>query len=597
MTATACSKETPISGSGGSSGSSTSSTGSGGNGGNGGEATSTTSTTASTGTTGTTSTTSTSGAGGMSGAGGSGGMGGMIVCGPDTAPVAPTIVDPIVGRFDLVPETMTFGASDFADPDAGDVHGGSEFELWSIKNGAMNERVWHTSVSDPALLKSLALLDGFFEGAASGKGLKKWTDYGVRARYRDDHGPCSQWSDWSALRTFRTDDGSAYLFDPNVVRDFYLDIPPDSWAKINAEASPPGCVAYERNYYKGALHFEGQTYDDVGIHIKGGCGSARNLGGKAGFKVSLGWEDPDAAACPASRDIYGQNTFTFNNQVQDHSFVHERLGYQLYQAMKVPTPRSTHTRLFVNNQYWGAYLNVESIGKRFFTRWFGSNKGMLYEGAYWCDLIPQNIKPGIDDSACIKRKKEPTLCDPQDPTADIEDYELLRTFVQQVQDIPQGQYFTQVPAIFELDTFLSQWAVESVISHWDAYAFGIINNWRIYHDPSTNKWTLIPTGIDQTFGSDQDPWGVAGIMAVRCVQEPACNAAFADRLKTVNTLFQNFDYANKALAIKAVITPAVLADPRKETDANGFNQAFQSTLDYFISRPPQIVQHLANHGF
>src|SRR5262249_45829426 len=154
---------------------------------------------------------------------------------------------------------------------------------------------------------------------------------------------------------------------------------------INAEAYPPGCVAYERDYYKGTLHFEGKTYEDVGIHTKGGCGSARDLNGKAGFKVSLGWDDPAVAGSPADRSISGQNTFTFNNSVQDHSFVHEQLGYQLYQAMKVPSPRATHIRLFVNNQYWGVYLNVESIGGRFLSRWFDDNNGMLYEGAYWCD--------------------------------------------------------------------------------------------------------------------------------------------------------------------------------------------------------------------
>mgnify|MGYP001084450630 CR=1 FL=1 len=45
-----------------------------------------------------------------------------------------------------------------------------------------------------------------------------------------------------------------------------------------------------------------------------------------------------------------------------------------------------------------------------------------------------------------------------------------------------------------------------MISHWDAYEFSIHNNYRVYHDPSTDTWSMIPTGIDQTFGGDQDPW-------------------------------------------------------------------------------------------
>jgi hypothetical protein len=81
------------------------------------------------------------------------------------------------------------------------------------------------------------------------------------------------------------------------------------------------------------------------------------------------------------------------------------------------------------------------------------------------------------------------------------------------------------------------------------------------------------------------------------VQDAACNAAFADRLKQVNQLFQNFDLAQKAQAIHDVITPYVAADPRKETDMNGYNQAYQSTLDFFVARTAQVTQSLQAHGF
>ena len=68
------------------------------------------------------------------------------------------------------------------------------------------------------------------------------------------------------------------------MRDVYLTIPQATWDAIDAQATPPGCVPYRRDYHTASIMFEGQTLDGVGIHVKGGCGSARHMNGKASFK-------------------------------------------------------------------------------------------------------------------------------------------------------------------------------------------------------------------------------------------------------------------------------------------------------------------------
>jgi len=265
--------------------------------------------------------------------------------------------------------------------------------------------------------------------------------------------------------------------------------------------------------------------------------------------------------------------------------------------MGVPTPRAAHVRLFVNDQDYGMYLNVETISRRFLSRWFGSNMGMLYEGTYWCDIVPSNVPAGIDDSGCLTREFQPSACSPQDPAADPENFDPVRKLAQQIEDLPPGQFYPAVEQFFNFDTFLSQWAVESLLSHWDAYEFSIINNYRVYHDPKTDKWSIIPTGIDQTFKQDQDPWDVQGILASRCTSEPACEAAFGARLKEVNTFFQGFDLPTKAATIRQLIEPGVQTDPRKEFSFNEFKTAYQDTLKFISSQPAKVDQHLAAHGF
>jgi len=516
-------------------------------------------------------------------------------CPADQAPAAPEILTPVAGRIDVVPDDLVLETSAFSDPDPEDTHGGTEFEIWSLHtNGTADQRVWHATSYGAPTLTRVAVADGEHDVP-----FEQWKDYAVRARYRDHRGDCSQWSAWSGIRTFRSDDGSSYLFDPTVIRDVYLTIPPASWDAINAEAYPSGCKPYSRHYYPGTLEFEGQVFDDVGIHIKGGCGSSRNLNGKASFKVNLEWDDPAVDGCPAPRRLGGQKHLTLNNGVQDQTATHERLAYPVYAELGVPAPRVASVRVHVNGVLWGLYQNVESVDRRFLERRFASSRGMLYEGTYWCDLIPANVPDTEDDdSGCLTREFTPGVCDaPPEVGDDPMDYTLVRQLVNQIQAMPAGGFYPEVEAFFEFDTFLTQWAIEAFISHWDAYEFSIINNYRVYHDPVTGRWSIIPTGIDQTFIGDQDPWGVYGVLAARCRNEPDCDAAFAARLAQVNQHFVADDMVARAQAIRAQITPDVYADPRKEYSNATFDQAQNDMIGYLAGRPGRINEHLTAHGY
>ncbi|MCA1481493.1 hypothetical protein, partial [Bradyrhizobium sp. NBAIM08] len=133
---------------------------------------------------------------------------------------------------------------------------------------------------------------------------------------------CSSWSAWSEARRFVTDDGSTAFFDPDVIRDVYLDIEPDVLAALDAQAMSP-CEPFERETYPATMTFEGETYA-VGVKTKGGCGSSRDplapfeIGnGKSSWKINLEWDDPEVDGCPTEQRVHGQDGLTLNNGVQD----------------------------------------------------------------------------------------------------------------------------------------------------------------------------------------------------------------------------------------------------------------------------------------
>ena len=142
--------------------------------------------------------------------------------------------------------------------------------------------------------------------------------------------------------------------------------------------------------------------------------------------------------------------------------------------------------MHVNGEHWGLYLHLESIDRRFFKRRFEgvAAEGMAYEGTYFCDLVPGNLPPVDGPETCFSSKFSGDCSTPAEG-GDPFTYEPLISFVSQIDALPQDGFYPAVRDIVDFDSFLSQWAVESIINHWDGGIFEVLNNYRVYHDPGT----------------------------------------------------------------------------------------------------------------
>jgi len=504
--------------------------------------------------------------------------------GENQAPVAPSLLSPAAGRFDIAPgDDLVLRSSPFADADADDHQVASEWEIWRLAGGEEAVRVWSARREEPDLLNEVRLSDGSFE---VGDQLDARAVYAITVRYRDT-GSCSAWSEWGPPRAFRTDDGSLYWFG-GPIREVRMTIPPASWDAIDAEAVPPECVPFLRSYYPGDVTIDGESFPGAGIRAKGGCGSARHLDGKAAFKINLAWDDPEVAGCPEERRSHGLERITLNNMVQDSSFVHEELAYELFHRLGVPSPRAGHTRLYVNDELWGLYNHVETIDRRMLWRWFDDDRGMLYEATYYCDLVAGNIPPGRDDDPayCFSLEFHPGECQAADPEADPESFQPLRQLIEAIDALPDGGFYPEIEQLFQFDAFLSMWAAEEILNHWDGYVGEINNNYRVYHDPATDRWAILPSGVDQTFGDRAVV--VTGRLARRCLQEDDCRAAYQARLAEAIEEFERIDMAGMADSLRARIADDVRDDPRKEVSFDGFQSAVDATIDFIRARPAQV---------
>jgi glucose/arabinose dehydrogenase/PKD repeat protein len=117
-------------------------------------------------------------------------------------PAAPVITEPATENQLLNFEDVHMETGPFQDPDPGDTHAATDWEIWTI---VPNVRVWRAANKTGLERTHIHLGDGNFENSHAGAtALLPQTSYVLRVRHKDSSGvPQSQWSPYST-RVFRT---------------------------------------------------------------------------------------------------------------------------------------------------------------------------------------------------------------------------------------------------------------------------------------------------------------------------------------------------------------------------------------------------------
>jgi hypothetical protein len=325
-------------------------------------------------------------------------------------------------------------------------------------------------------------------------------------------------------------DPSDLLYDPAGIQTFDLTIPDTSWASLSRDPYTEVTAS---------LGFRGAWFPEVGVRLKGVYGSLRSLDAKAAFKVDLNAYAPHR--------LRGVETLTLNNMVQDPSYTHETLAYALFRALDLPAPRTGWARLRVNGEDFGLYLDVETVDDSFLARWYENPDGTLYEGAYGVDLD--------GDPAAFEYDEGP------DPTD--------RSDIAAVGAILNGDATDAAIAALDervdMDQILDVMALEALLLHWDGYTTA--NNYRIYDDPITGRFQMIPWGTDQTFTTEYyGPYAGYGRLLTFCLENAGCSARYDAALLTMADEWEAADLEGQLDTLLAFLEPEVADDPRYEFD-------------------------------
>ena len=207
-------------------------------------------------------------------------------------------------------------------------------------------------------------------------------------------------------------------------------------------------------WFSATVTIDGETHTEVGVRKKGFLGSQSDT--KPSLKLRYDkYVDGQSLGGVMER-------MTLNNSVQDPSMVNTCLAYQVFAAAGPPSPRCNFATVAVNGKNLGLYVHVEELKKPFLARHFDSAEGNLYEGTV-SDFIPSH-------RGTFEKKTN-------EDEGDWSDVNAVMAALQN----PSDAGLVALSEIVDLDRFLSFWATEVLVGHWDGYT-GDRNNYHFYRE-------------------------------------------------------------------------------------------------------------------
>ncbi len=266
-------------------------------------------------------------------------------------------------------------------------------------------------------------------------------------------------------------------------------------------------------------------FESVLVHVKGAAGSSRSIDDNPALTLNFDKQNP-------GQRLQGLDKIHLNNSVQDPSRLSEMVCSDLYLAAGIPTPRATQAFVKLNGRDLGLYVLKEGFNKSFLARHFTNRTGNLYDGGFLRD-IDQDLERDSGEGP--------------DTHADLHKLHAAAA-------IGDGQRRkAALSAVLDMDRFATYTAMQVLTEDWDGYACNR-NNYRIYHDPGSDKFVFFPHGMDQMFDRGGMPLqrNFAGLVAERTFQIAEFRelywqkvASLMDTVFTTQRMFAVIDAAAK----------------------------------------------------
>jgi spore coat protein CotH len=354
------------------------------------------------------------------------------------------------------------------------------------------------------------------------------------------------------------------LFTSGVIPRLRIEIPAAGMDTLREYVWDKNFNGQDRTDVLATVREGNRVYTNVAVHLKGGLGSFRPVDDKPGLTLSF-----DKVA--AGQTFHGLKKIYLNNSVQDPSYLSEKICREMFLAAGIPSPRTGHALVRLNERNLGLYVLVEGWNKQFLKQHFPETQGNLYDGGYGNEVTNRleiNTGDFPNDSSRLEAlghaAREPDL----------------------------SRRLAEMGQVLDLDRFLTFMAMEVMLAHWDGYSMNK-NNFRIFDDRTHNRLIFLPHGMDQMFGVFRSTPTTTitpqmKALVSRAVAEvPEGRRRYLERMSQLLTnVFNVPALTNRVLQLAAEVRPALAEDP-------GARMNFNFAVNHLITRMTQRAESVS----
>jgi hypothetical protein len=382
------------------------------------------------------------------------------------------------------------------------------------------------------------------------------------------------------------------VFDSSLVARVDIFINPDTLAFIYD--NPESNIDFRANFIfsNGTIL---DTLDEVGFQLRGNT-SRYSL--KKSFRVSFN-------TFVQGRKFHGLEKLNLNGEHNDPSIIRSRLCWETLHEFGIAAPRSSHSEVYINGNYYGLYILVEQIDEQLVQSRFGNNDGNLYKCLWPADLAYLGNDPDLYKFTSGDRRAYDLMTNNEE-----DDYTDIAHFIDVLNNTPLEDLACELDKIFNIDDYLKIMAADIVMGNWDGYIYNK-NNYYLYHNLATGKFEYMPYDLDNTFGIDwmSIDWGNRNIydwemhdievrpLYTRLLDVPEIKDRYSFEMQKLLALLANEDslFAHYD-QVRNMISPYVVDDPFYPLDygynfadfMNSYNQALGGHVPYGLKEYVQV---------
>jgi len=247
----------------------------------------------------------------------------------------------------------------------------------------------------------------------------------------------------------------------------------------------------------------------------------------------------------SGQKLNGYSSIDLSSAIRDPSLLREVLAYDIVGSY-VPTPKANFAKVFINEEYYGLFVNIEPLEAPFFERNFGTSSGSYFlSNPEYIEQEPDGCNSriyaslGLDNGvACLKNHFDGSKG---------ADWSALAKLVETL-----NKDLNRIEQILDVDKTLWMLAFNNVIVNLNSYSGQYSPNYYLYMG-NDGRFVPIVTQLNLAFGSFKNT-GIGSDLGIRqMIQLDPLLHANNSAMPLISKLLSNELYQKQYLSHMATI--------------------------------------------